>query len=176
VEGGDHRGLREQLLCFLGCGAGWYPQREGSSLVEAKWIDAVDDDLAGQLICQGGQQCGVTVIGHRDNDQFGGRSVGVAAAGDLPRAFQLCVLGGELFGSLGRPAANHNLVPSSSKSSSQPPALRAGPAEDSDLHADVRLGLTDVGGVASCRAACMVTRSIVLIVPQPIVSVATAKM
>jgi hypothetical protein len=33
-------------------------------------------------------------------------------------------------------------VPSRSKSSSQTPALRAGPAKNSDLHADDRLGLT----------------------------------
>ena len=44
--------------------------------------------------------------------------------------------------SLGAPAANQDVVPGRSKSPGQATTLRPGPAEDSDLHADVRRHLT----------------------------------
>ena len=49
MESGDHRGVGEQLLRFLRCRAGCHSQRKRSLLVEAERVDAVDDDLAGQL-------------------------------------------------------------------------------------------------------------------------------
>src|SRR5687767_6184563 len=49
MESGDHRGVGEQLLRFL-CGrAGCHSQWKWPLLVEAKRVDTVDNDLAGQL-------------------------------------------------------------------------------------------------------------------------------
>ena len=49
MKSGDHRGVGEQLLRFLRCRAGCHSQRKWPLLVEAERVDAVDDDLAGQL-------------------------------------------------------------------------------------------------------------------------------
>jgi hypothetical protein len=76
----------------------------------------------------------VSFIRHCDNDELCSRGLRVTAADDPTRAFEVGILGGDFFGSLGTAAADHDVVPSCSEPSGQTTALWSGPAQDSDLH------------------------------------------
>ena len=93
VERGDHGRVRQDPLGLLGGRA--VGDREGvrALLVEAERVDAVDDDLAGELSGQRRQQVGVTLVRHGDDDQVRRGRLVVAAAGDAVDADGLGGLG-----------------------------------------------------------------------------------
>ena len=79
MEGAHDPRPRQQGLRLLG-GAALDVQHERAMLVEAERVDAVDDDLAGELVDQGGQRLLVGVERHGQQDDVGlgraGRVVG----------------------------------------------------------------------------------------------------
>ena len=103
VEGRDHRRAGQDLLRLLGRRAGGHRQREGPLLVEAERVDAVDDDLAGELGGQRPEQVGMALVGHGDDHQVGLGRRRVVRAADLA---DVGVRGGDVLGPFGGPAAD----------------------------------------------------------------------
>jgi catechol 2,3-dioxygenase-like lactoylglutathione lyase family enzyme len=88
----------------------------------------------------------------------------------------LCIIDGDQLRSFGASAPDDDVVSSRSESPGQTTTLWTGPAQNSYLHADGRGSLPRADRVASCLAACMVTRSIVLAGPNKELSVVMARM
>ena len=130
--------------CCASCGrrAGGHSQRERAPLVEAERVDAVDDDLAGQLRGQGREQVGMTVVRHSTITSSAAAASELLTPTIRPEPSGWAYLGGDELRSLRAPAPNEHVMPGCGKSCGQTTTLRPGAAEDSDLHADVRRHLT----------------------------------